>query len=321
LYSRAVLEVPLEQNRELRRPVVVNGDVLNTAIACPSLSYVESAKFDELRAREKQRLRPEAARVRDAYIEEQASRIVTLKGVSIASAMRTVAQQCKGILRPNVELFFDDDEFNGCTVVDILDKPERFEGATLADPVEGVEYGRCKAIVMRRSDGSPFIHSYAHGRTFYELKLDASAVRSKLEQADKDVAAKMLPELVLTADLDPQEAEELRNLAAKRSGIGKLTVKAMLKEAERQHAEQRAEQEYERRLAERTDSRPVIRVPALDAPWVPVMRTLDDVLGASTARTPPTRDIDGFIIQARKLPVPNMHPFTDANATKEESLR
>jgi hypothetical protein len=92
----------------------------------------------------------------------------------------------------------------------------------------------------------------------------------------------------------------------------------MLKTAEREYAEQRAEQERERRFAERADPRPLIRVPAVDAPWAPEMRTLDDVLGASTARKPPTRDIDGVITRTRKLPVPNMHAFTDANATKEE---
>ena len=65
----------------------------------------------------------------------------------------------------------------GCTVADVLADPERFEGATLADPNEGLDYGRCKAKILRRSDGTPLIHSFAHGRTVYELKLDAAAVR------------------------------------------------------------------------------------------------------------------------------------------------
>ena len=52
--------------------------------------------------------------------------------------------------------------------------PASFEGETLADPLEGVEYGRCKAKIMRRADGTPWINSFAHGRTVYELKLDAA---------------------------------------------------------------------------------------------------------------------------------------------------
>jgi len=212
---------------------------------------------------------------------------------------------------------FDDEEFAGCCVADVLADPERFEGATLADPLEGVEYGRCKAKVMRRPDGTPWIHSFAHGRTIYELKRDAGAVRAAMAQADKDAVVRTLIELAVAADLDDQELAELRNLAADRSSTNKRTITAMLKAAQRQHAEQRADRERERRLAERSDPRPSIKVPALDAPWLPEMRTLDGVLGGSTATRPPTRDIDGVTARARRLPVPNMHAFTDSNTDQE----
>ena len=66
-----------------------------------------------------------------------------------------------------------------------LPTPQRFEGETLADPLEGVDYGRCVAKIMRRSDGTPWIHSFAHGRTIYELKLDAATVRRAMEGAAK----------------------------------------------------------------------------------------------------------------------------------------
>ena len=52
-----------------------------------------------------------------------------------------------------------------------LKDPARFVGATLADPLEGPDYGRCKAMVMRRADGTPWINSFAHGRTVYKLTL------------------------------------------------------------------------------------------------------------------------------------------------------
>ena len=79
------------------------------------------------------------------------------------------------MLRPDIELPFDDPELAGCTVGDVLADPERFEGETLADPLEGVAYGRCVAKIMRRADGTPWIHSFAHGRTIYELKHDATS--------------------------------------------------------------------------------------------------------------------------------------------------
>ena len=149
-----VLEPPLQQDRERRRPVAVDGDALDTFAACPPLSIVETAKLDELRARARQRLKPEAARARAAFIDWRAPRIVERTGVSLAAAKRIVARQCDGILLPDVELVFDDDEFKGCTVADVLADPARFEDATLADPLEGVEYGRCKAMIMREEFAS-----------------------------------------------------------------------------------------------------------------------------------------------------------------------
>jgi hypothetical protein len=32
-----------------------------------------------------------------------------------------------------------------------------------ADPIEGIEYGRCKAKIMLRRNGSVWINSFAHG--------------------------------------------------------------------------------------------------------------------------------------------------------------
>ena len=59
------------------------------------------------------------------------------------------------MLLPDIELPFDDEAFAGCTVADVLADPDRFDGATLADPLEGVAYGIGKAKIMRRRDGTP----------------------------------------------------------------------------------------------------------------------------------------------------------------------
>jgi putative DNA primase/helicase len=93
-----------------------------------------------------------------------------------ARARATIERQCAGVLLPGVVLPFDDDDLAGCTVADVLDDPERFEGATLADPLEGIEYGRGKAKVLLRPDGTPWINSFAHGRTVYRLQNDAANI-------------------------------------------------------------------------------------------------------------------------------------------------
>jgi hypothetical protein len=54
-----ILEAPLAQDAAARKPTVVDGDVLDTLAACPPLSIVEQTQFDELRAKEKERLRPD----------------------------------------------------------------------------------------------------------------------------------------------------------------------------------------------------------------------------------------------------------------------
>jgi hypothetical protein len=312
-----ILEPPLQQDRKSRRPVATKGDTLDTIAACPPLSVIEKAKLDTLKEQQIQRLAPERAKAHAAFVERQAKRIIERTGMPMHAATRIVVRQCEGILLPSVELAFDDEEFAGSTVADILSDPDHFEGATLADPLEGVEYGRCKAKVMRRPDGTPWIHSFAHGRTIYELKLDASAVRSAVEQADKDAAVRTFIQLAVAADLDEQELEELRNLAAERTGTNKRTISNMFKAAQRKHAEAHAEQERKRCAAERSDPRPLIKIPTNDAPWLPQVEVLDGVLGGSPVARPPARDIDGVITRARKLPVPKMHAFTDSNQEED----
>ena len=53
--------------------------------------------------------------------------------------------------------------------------------------------------------------------------------------------------------------------------------------------------------------------PFPDEPWLPQMDVLNEVIGGVIAARPPARDIDGDAMQMRKLPVPNMHAFIDAN--------
>jgi hypothetical protein len=169
------------------------------------------------------------------------------------------------VLLPDVELPFDEQEFAGCAVGDVLADPERFEGA--ADPLDGVDYGRCKARIMRRADGTPWIYSFAHGRTIYELKHNSASVRASMQAMADNAAVRTFLKLALAADLGDDELEQLRNEAAKRSGLTKRTITQMLKAARQEQAAKRWREERERRIAERNDPRPSIRraVAAADA--------------------------------------------------------
>ena len=109
-------------------------------------------------------------------------------------------------------LEFDDPDLCGTTVADILADPARFDGETIADPVEGVAYGRNCAIVQIR-DGIPSIFSFAHGGARYELRHDSGA-QSGLQNArgrKKGKAAPIAPsEDALALDFAGRYCDELR---------------------------------------------------------------------------------------------------------------
>jgi DNA polymerase I-like protein with 3'-5' exonuclease and polymerase domains len=313
-----VLVPPLRQDTESRRPIATEGAVLDTLAVCPPLTIIERSRLEELKAREHERLAPEMAKARTTFVESQARTLVARTGMTAKAARQVIVRQCEGVLRPDVELPFDDPALAGCTVGDVLTDPERFEGETLADPLEGVIYGRCVAKVMRRADGTPWIHSFAHGRTVYELQHDAASVRRAMKKAAKGHVVSMFASLAAGADIDAVELTELRQLAHKSSGAGLSAINTMLKAAQGQHAAQQARAARAQHAALRQDPRPLIRVPFPNDPWLPQMNVLNEVIGAVAAVMPPARNIDADATRVRKLPVANTHAFSDANEPEED---
>jgi hypothetical protein len=307
-----ILKPPVGQDREVRRPVPVDGEALDTVAACPLLSIVESSKLRALKARQAQWLAPESAKARAAFVAAQTKRLAERTGMSEAAAAQEIARQCEGVLLPDVELPFDDDEFAGCTVGDVLADPERFEGATLADPLEGVDYGTCKARIMRRADGAPWIHSFAHGCTTFQLKHNAATVRAAMQAASARDAVKTFVTLSLSADLNDEDIEALRNEAAersrshrccgRRSGSGRRSADNKSASAASPNATIRA-----RRSS-----------PYDDAPWLPPMDVLNDAIGATTTGHPTVRDIDSVAAFTSEIAVPETHAFTATGANSEE---
>jgi len=184
-----ILVEPVSQDLAAREPVATAGDALDTATHCRTLTIVELEKIRELRATEAYRLAGDRAKAREAFVRDQSRRLAARMGVDPHQARRIIERQCDGVLLPDMILEFDDPELTGVTVGDVLNDPNRFVGETLADPLEGIEYGRGKAQIMRRADGSLWINSFAHGRTVYELKRDFAAVAAALDRAAKDEVA------------------------------------------------------------------------------------------------------------------------------------
>ena len=164
---------------------------------------------------------------------------------------------------------------------------------------------------MCRSDGSLFVHSFAHGKSFYTLKYDAAAVEAAIKAADADAAMKTLVRLDPQAELDGVELDRLIELVVKREKVKIRTVKATPKEASAQAAAAAQKEAAERVLSERTDPRPRIEQPRTDAPWREVNGTLNGSTG--TSDKPPRRNVDGGVARSRLTKTPSFHAFSSAN--------
>jgi len=312
-----VLDPPLAQDEAGRRPVAIEGEALDTFAACPPLAIIEQARLRELRAKEAARLTPEAASARNAFVIAQSRRLVERTGMALNLAKRITERQCAGILLPDVMLPFDDEDLRGATVADVLADPASFEDATLADPLEGPEYGAGKAKIMRRADGTPWVHSFAHGRTVYELKLDYRAAEAALNKAAQDEAADLFVQCILAGDLDADEVERLRNFVSKITGAGKRALDAKLQRARQERAAALAQEERARRIAERCDPRPQIPLPEADGEWLPQMQALNDVLSSCRDAEPPMRDMEKIVAQVRARRISSLHQLTTCEANRE----
>ena len=199
----------------------------------------------------------------------------------------------------------------------MLDDPTRYEGETLADPIEGVNYGRCKAKVMRGAEGA-FINSFAHGHAIYQLKYDAAAVRARVA-VNSDPAGTFI-KLALLADLNAIEIAELTHDVVRRSGAGVNAVKATLKAAQKDQRKRQKEEKRERMLAARGDPRPILSRPDSDAEALPVITNIDEVVAGDELERQMRRDIDGTITKERRMPIAETHAFNSANDDEEDEI-
>lgn len=314
-----VLIAPLVQDHAARRPETYQGDALDTIEACPDLTILEKSRLRDVKAKSDHGLTPERAKVRDRFVAHHAERLVKRTGMTEEQARRVIIRQCDGVILPDLELEWDDEDFAGCTVADVLADPARFDGATLADPLEGIDYGRNKAKILRRSDGSPWIYSLAHGQTTYLLRYDARAVEKLVTDAVPEKAAEVFIAAALNADLDDAQSDALKAQVVKKSGVGKQALNASVKAAKRDRDSQTIKEARNKRIAERRDARPQIHVPHIDAPWLPQMDVINGILGTSTAQEPPMRDLEGIITQVRVRRVPNMHALTSCSTNQDEA--
>jgi hypothetical protein len=308
-----VLDEPLRQDVEARKPVVHDGPLLDTLAACPPLSVVEKAKLTQLQAVEAERLASDAGIARRKFIEARSKDLAQRHDMSPERARAIIEKQCGGVLLPDTVLPLDDRELVGTTVRDVLADPQRFIGETLADPIEGVGYGVGKAKIMARPDGSIWIHSYAHGRTVYDLKMDEAAVRAAIFAAAPEDVVRTFIRLMLDAELGADEIQRLRDEVADKTKIGRRQLDTALKQAREQRAVEKHKEKLQRQKAERKDPRPPIEAPSPDAQRLPVLGAIDEILLAVRSDEPPMRDAEGHPTEIRRRAPDTLHEMLSAN--------
>jgi putative DNA primase/helicase len=144
------------------------GRILDTSTLA-DLSNVEKIEIERLQADAKTAAKPVADVKAVAYTSKKVEEMVA-NGVDESFAKQTVARinsSEHSILSGDFPLIFD--SFGTVSVRNVLANPKKYDQQTLADPIEGLEYGRGKAIFYW-NDGNPCIHSFAHGSSTYELE-------------------------------------------------------------------------------------------------------------------------------------------------------
>ena len=228
----------------------------------------------------------------------------------------TRAYEENSLLSPDFELEFDDPAIGVVTVAEVLSDRARFIGQTLADPLEGPTYGRCKALVMEdRFNGGLFIKSFAHGGVGYRLVLNDTMIRAMIERAKPEDAVNVFLEAMDEAALFPGGEEALAAACAKRAGDDKPVARAQAAEGA---PERSAGGEAPGQLAK--DGRIVLKAPPRDGEVRKPALAIDAALAGLNSLDAPVRNLNGRLAEIVKVPTPGLHLLTadDANSVGGE---
>jgi hypothetical protein len=309
---------PLVQDSAARACQVTTGAAIDTRVVIPDLTADEKQLLGAAQKAQRLALEPQAQVIRAAHDGKLADEIVKRTGMPLTSAMRQVAARHRGVITPDVTLYFDD--LGVVTGREILASPEKYIGETLCDPMDGLDSGPNKAKVLHstRNPGRLFIHSFAHGGATYDLRHDLRSAEDAIRAAPVAQLGDVLCEVVDAAELEPDEIRQLVALCAQlapKVGIKSFTQRLEKDRRERAAARQRAALAASRqRGGEQREIRPL---PPKDGEVTPVIRDIDQVLAADTGDHPPMRRPDGALVEMRTSVPFNLHQLVASGANAE----
>ena len=298
------IQPPLAQDQQSRRAVATEGIAINSSVIVPRLTEFERSRLREAKQASIKSLDKQASEVRAEHDQKLAEKVSQRTGRPVAFALRQVSARHRGVLFPDFELDFD--YLGVVTVHAVLANAGRFVGETLADPLEGPDYGRCKAKVMQADDGTLFIHSFAHGRGIYHLRHDIDSAKSALDKTPKDGGLDFAMAVMRNADLADDEVVDFTQATAAATKLKPATVRTRIAtERKKAHiAQQRA------RMDASADGRIIRPRPRSDEELTPTVQFLDQLLAADTSEEPPMRDASGNLVEVRVREPWDMHTLS-----------
>lgn len=233
------LEPPLVQDAEARRPSFRGGAPLDTRAAVPELGPEELAEHERRVKAAKAALKPAATRAQKEWLATEGAKLGP-DGAAILKAALTTST-----LSGLFVLHFDDDTLGTVAVDTIMAEPERFRDHTLADPLDGVAYGRGKAKLFVNNDGSLVVHSFAHGGRTFRLAHSMASATAALEKAGERADKALIRILADRPPINRTDEGRLIAQAARLAKAGKRDLKRDIDTARRANASERAQERQE----------------------------------------------------------------------------
>jgi len=306
---------PLAQDQAKRAPEAIEGEAIRSDRAVRRLTEYERHRVKENKATSARALGKSAREIRNKHDKELAEKISTKSRTPFATALRLVQARHRSVLYPDVELELD--RLGVVTVGAVLADPDRFVDETLADPMEGVDYGRCKAMVMRDDDGCLFIHSFAHGRSLYSLRHDLKSAKAAFERVAGGGTVDDAMSILAQAELEDDEVDQFAKFVADKTETGLRAVRARFKNerAERAAAARKASMEA------KADGRIIRPRPEPDGELLPEVSFLDEVLANDRSEEPPMRNASRAIVRVEEKEPWALYLLTSdgANGAAEEN--
>jgi len=150
--------------QEARPAEIHDGGRLSLTFA---LKVTELDAFRRCLNAAKEPLQAEAAAKREAFRAKHKEQAVRT-GMDPDRAERMASRWTQNVLRPGVPIEFEDEDIGTKNVGEILGDPERYDGESCYDPVEGKAYGRANAKFFA---DQLCIHCFAHGGGVFLLAM------------------------------------------------------------------------------------------------------------------------------------------------------